>query len=209
MSVSELHVRVWTPDLEFRSDGLTVTGLVVPYGQETPIAEMRSSGVIRYREQFVPGAFERAMRAPNRVPLAYNHSDQLGERLGAGLAFRESAEGLVGEFRLDPSTADKAREALTTSHKGLSIGFLSVLPRAGSERADSMVIRRSVILRHVAAVPEPAYQAAQITGIRSVADEAVELDTEADIRAAAERSQAAQLIADLDAVRDRWAHLAG
>ena len=77
MPASEIHYRAWPVDLELREDadeGLTVTGLVVPYGVETPIVEARPDGVIRYREAFSAGAFDRAVRAPNRVTLTYNHA---------------------------------------------------------------------------------------------------------------------------------------
>ena len=91
MPVSEMHYRAWPVDLELRdnAEGLTVSGLVVPYDRETPIEEARPDGVIRYREAFAPGAFDRALRAPNRVTLTYNHDVAMSARMGYGLAFAE------------------------------------------------------------------------------------------------------------------------
>lgn len=194
MPVSEMHYRAWPVDLEVRDDahdGLTVTGLVVPYDREAPIEELRDSGVIRYREAFSRGAFDRALRAPNRVTLTYNHDVTLQARMGYGQGFAESAEGLVGTFRLDRSSADKARDILEGSHAAFSVGFYSLVPRAGRERPGALVIRQSVILDHVAAVVEGAYAGAGVANIRTA-----ELDTgdptPADVAAEA------QLRADAD-----------
>lgn len=186
----ELHLRTYALDLDVRSegDGLTVEGLCVPYGVETEIVEPRRDGIIRYRESFTPGAFQRAQRAPNRVSLLYEHGDgpALDQRLGFGREFRESAEGLVGVFRLDRSRAEHARDVLTTSHRALSVGFLSVLPNPGSERAGELVVRKSVALVHVAAVTDPAYAGAGVTAVRAAADDE---PTDADLQAEQQQQQ--------------------
>lgn len=183
---SRAHIREFPADLELRdtADGLTVAGLVVPYGRETPIQELRPDGPIRYREMFVRGAFDRALRAPTRVNLTYNHDITMAARMGYATAFRESDEGLVGEFRLDRSSADKARDILESTHACLSIGFLSVVPRAESERPGTLVVRRSAILDHVAAVVQGAYPGAAVTTIRAAAGD--EEPTDADLAAQAQ-----------------------
>ena len=105
MQASELHIRQFSAaDLELREDaetGLTVTGLVVPYNVETAITEPRPDGVIKYREVFVPGAFQRAQRVPYRTTLTYDHDTSVGYRLGYGLGFTDTPEGLVGQFKLE------------------------------------------------------------------------------------------------------------
>jgi HK97 family phage prohead protease len=206
---NEMHYRAWPVDLELREaegDGLTVTGIVVPYGVEAEIEELRPSGVIRYREAFAPGAFARAMRAPNRVSLTYNHDTAMGNRMGFGRSFQESSEGLVGTFRLDASSADKARDILESSHAGFSVGFYSLVPRAGSERPDSLVTRRSAILDHVAAVVQGAYKGAGVASIRG-ADLDLGEPTVADLEAEAQTRQDADLLAWIDdaaAEQARW-----
>lgn len=166
---SRAHIREFPADLELRdtAEGMTVSGLVVPYDREAPILELRPDGFIKYREMFVRGAFDRALRAPTRVNLTYNHDVTMAARMGYATSFSESAEGLVGQFRLDHSSADKARDILTSTHACLSVGFLSVVPRADSERAGALVIRRSAILDHVAAVVQGAYPGAAVTTIRA------------------------------------------
>jgi len=210
MPASELHVRRFQAvDLELRDGdaGLTVTGLVVPYGVETPISEARPDGVISYREMFVPGAFQRAQRVPYRTTLTYDHDTSVGYRLGYGLGFDDTPEGLVGTFKLDGSTAAKARDILGSSHRSFSVGFWSINPRAFTERADSLVIRKSVHLDHVAAVAEPAYAGAGVTSIRSAAPELDGEPTEAEIAAEQQQRADTQLLADLDmlaAEQEKW-----
>jgi HK97 family phage prohead protease len=201
MPASELHVRRFQAvDLELRDGdaGLTVTGLVVPYGVETPITETRPDGVIRYREMFVPGAFQRAQRVPYRTTLTYDHDTSVGYRLGYGLEFTDTPEGLAGTFKLDGSTAAKARDILGSSHRSFSVGFWSINPRAFTERADSLVVRKSVHLDHVAAVAEPAYAGAGVTSIRSAEPDLDDEPTEAEIAAEQQQRADAQLLADLE-----------
>jgi HK97 family phage prohead protease len=195
-----MHYRAWPVERELREaegDGLTVTGVVVPYGVEAEIEELRPSGVIRYREAFQRGAFARAVRAPSRVALTYNHDTAMGNRMGFGRAFQESSEGLIGTFRLDASTAEKARDILQSSHAGFSVGFYSLAPRAGSERPDTLVTRTSALLDHVAAVVEGAYKGAGVASIRGAALDLGE-PTVADLEAEAQTRQDADLLAWID-----------
>src|SRR4051812_24696081 len=100
-------------DLELSdADGLTAEGLVLRYGEQADIVEVRQAGPIRYVESMAPRCAERNHRAPHRVGLMFGHSDAFDDRLGFAAQFRESAEGLVGVFRLDPSRADHARDVL-------------------------------------------------------------------------------------------------
>ena len=162
-----IQTRSFRTDLE-ATDERTVTGLVVPYDSIAEIVELRPDGMIAYRERFIRGAFERATRPGNagRVALIYSHDETLPNRLGYGTEFREADDGLYGTFRLDESTAAKARDVLTTSHTGLSVSFLSLLPAAFTEKAGSLVTRAAAHLQHVAAVATPAYAGAGVTSIR-------------------------------------------
>lgn len=199
--------RAFPADLEVREDadeGMTVTGIVVPYNREAPITEPRAGGVIRYREVFIRGAFERAIRVPYRVSLTYDHDRSLANRMGFARSFADSAEGLVGEFRLDPSSAAKARDVLTSSHPAFSIGFMTVKPTPGSERAGQLVRRLSVVLDHVAAVSEPAYAGAGVASIRTGEDIEGE-PTAADIEAEAQQRADAELLADIEALAAKQA----
>lgn len=200
---ADLHVRSFPLELrEAEGDGLTVEGLCVPYGVETPIVERG----IAYREMFTRGAFDRAVRAPTRVSLVYNHSDSFGDRLGYATSFRDTDAGLHGTFRLDPSRAEQARDALGTSHSGLSVGFISIRPAARSERAGSLVVRRSALLGHVAAVAEAAYSAARVETMRDAVLELGE-PTAADVEADELQRQDRELAEFFAATADRWSNI--
>jgi len=202
-----IYIREFPADLEIRElpdDGMTVEGLVVPYGIEAPIVEPRPDGVIRYREAFAPGSCDRAIRAPHWVALTYNHSEDLPNRMGYGREFRESAEGLVGIFKLDATHAAQARDVLTSSHRAFSVGFTSIVPAPMVERPNSLVIRKSVVLRHVAAVAAGAYSSALVSSIREGKDDAPTSAETADTVAKAELAEVFEFIDQAAAEQKRW-----
>lgn len=205
MSRQPEQVRVFTglDPLQVRESsggGLTVDGMVVPFDSPAPIIEQQAGGrVVSYREVFRRGAFADATRVPHRVTLVYGHSDSLGDRMGHGLSFEERDRGLFGTFRLDASQADHAREALSTSHTGFSIGFLSIAPRAGSERTGQLVERVKCALFHVAATPDPAYVGAGVGSIRTLRGD--------EGRAALRHQDTADLVAFLADAKARQAEL--
>ena len=184
-------------------DGRTVEGLAVPFNRETPVVDRRPDGrVVRYRERFIIGAFDRAEAVPHRVTFVYGHSDSFAERLGHAETITQRADGLFIRFRLDPSRAESARDALATSHGALSIGFASIIPRRDSEEDGSLVTREAVHLMHVAAVPAGAYPDALVTSVRDAGDELALLDAEAEqaTRAAAEvaHARSCALLSEID-----------
>lgn len=218
----QIHTRDVGSDLTLADDEAYAEGIVVPYGEVAHITEARPGGVITYDEVFMPGAFERAMRAPDRVTLNYTHDENLGNRLGFGVAFEDRPEGLWGRFKLDRSRIDIARDVLSTSHKGFSVSFLSLVPKAHTERSGDLVQRRSVHLVHVAAVSVPAYASAGVLALRD--DGSPDGDpTEAERQAAAEAQAAqeaeaelarrrAEVLAEADellAGRQRWVEQVG
>ena len=187
MPTSQLYVRQFpAEDLEITED--YVAGLVVPWDKETPILEARAGEPLEYRELFTRGAFDRAIAKATRVSLTFNHDTTLAARIGYGLKFSDSAEGLVGEFRLDRSTADKARDVLTSTHGCFSVGFYSLLPKAGTERPGELVSRRAALLDHVAAVTQGAYPDAHLAIVRST-DPSSEGDPSTAELAAQERAR--------------------
>jgi HK97 family phage prohead protease len=207
MTDHDLYIREFPTDLDIRElpdDGMLVEGLVVPFGIEADIVEPRESGVIRYREAFAPGSFDRAIRAPHWVALTYNHSEDMPNRMGHGREFHESAEGLVGIFKLDATHAAQARDILTGSHRAFSVGFVSVVPRPLIERPNSLVIRKSVILRHVAAVPAGAYASAAVSSIREDADDVPTTNESAEAVAKAELADVFAFIDQAAQEQKRW-----
>ena len=216
------HTRDVGSNLTLAADEGYAEGIVVPYGEVAKITEARPGGIITYDEVFMRGAFERAMRAPDRVTLNYTHEENLGNRLGFGVQFEDREEGLWGRFKLDRSRIEIARDVLSTSHKGFSVSFLSVVPKAHTERHGTLVQRRSVHLVHVAAVSTPAYASAGVLALREDGSPAGD-PTEAEREAAAEAQAAqeaeaerarrrAEVLAEADellAGRQRWVEQVG
>jgi HK97 family phage prohead protease len=199
------------PSIDVDAEHGTAEALLVPYNVPTPIIEMQPGrGRVRYTEVFLQGAFERALRAgAGRIPFVYNHSESFADRMGVLNRFWETKEGLYGGLRFDQSKLGAVQDAVTSSHSGISIAFLSVVPRAFSERQDSIVERRSVILEHVAAVNTPAYADARVLAVRNLAEELAEIgDTAADVEARQNDERAAQLLREaheLIQAGERWA----
>jgi phage head maturation protease len=190
----ELHRSFDNLELSMEREG-RVTGLVVPYSCPTPIMELRDGEVIQYEEQFAPGSMERAARAPNRVMLQFTHSESLDHQIGYGVAFRDSAEGCVGEFQLYRSGQDKVAEMLQTSHRGLSVTFASLRPQGGLERDGELITREIVHCRAVAAVNDPAYADAGVLAVRQQTELAAEVVAEAE-RKRAEMTGLLQFLVD-------------
>ena len=202
---AELHVRKCDDGFHYAE------GLAVPYGVPADIIEIRGGEPIEYREQFSKGAFARALRAPMRVTFAYGHSSGFGDRLGHVVDLADTAAGLVMRAKLDPSRADQAMEALSSSHSSLSIGFASIVPRHGTEEPNSLIVRKSVHLDHIAAVPAGAYQTAQLTSVRSDPVPKGSDPTEAEIAAQEDAQKRRELLEWVEQVvaEDPWAHLRG
>jgi len=200
------YARTIPTDLDVDDDAGTAEGILVPWDVETPIIERRGDALVRYAEVFRRGSCDRALRAPGRLPFTYGHSDAFGDRLGVATHLEDRDEGLWGRFRFDTSKRDAARDAVVSSHSALSIAFASVVPKAFTERDGTLVERRSVILQHVAAVPEGAYSDARLLVVRDLSAELVD-ETEADIRAREEAERVATILAEVESLRaagERW-----
>lgn len=203
------YARALPAELDIDEQAGTAEGLLVPWDEPTPIVERRGEGLVRYEELFRSGSCDRALRAPGRLTLTYGHSDAFTDRLGVATTLEDRKEGLWGRFAFDRSKMDAARDAVTSSHQGLSITFMSVVPKAFTEREGSLVERRSVILQSVAAVPEGAYSGARMLAVRNLAGE-LDQETDADFAAREEAQRRAQILAELEqlvAAGERWAAL--
>src|SRR5215471_1423418 len=169
--MATLHIRHFATGLEVRDlDDRTHTayGRVVSYGEVAMFAE---GGEVK-RERFVRGALAAASRAWHRVVLYYSHADVLTNRMGHGLSLEERDDGAWSTFRLDPSSYERARDALTTTHDGLSLGFYSHTSRLA---ADGVIDRLRVTVEHVAAVTEGAYSGARLLAVRNASESAVDV----------------------------------
>jgi len=206
MDQPKWYARALPADLDIDAEEGTAEGILVPYNTPTPITERRGDAIVRYIEEFARHSFDRALRAPGRIPLTYGHSSAFGDRLGVFTHLEDREAGLWGRIKFDPSKALAARDAVTSSHQGLSVGFLSVVPKPFSERDGSHVIRRSAVLDHVAAVTEGAYAGASLLVVRNLTEDELE-DTDADRAAAAELAEREAVLAEALALVEaghRW-----
>lgn len=163
--------------MDVKPDGL-VEALIVPWDTPAEVVEPHptTGRPVMYLEQFARGSLDRAMAAPGRIGLAFTHSDAFADRLGYGIALRDSDAGAVATFQLYRSVMDKALEMLNTSHSGMSMTFRSLAPAwATPERSGELVTRERVHLRYVAATDQPVYQDAQVLALRDEANSLREL----------------------------------
>jgi HK97 family phage prohead protease len=158
-------------DLEVRSDGdgRTLVGRAVPFGVVADVGG-------RYRERFLPGAFDRQIGSGQvgQVQLWASHQDRLSngqaKPIGKTVRLEERSDGLHGEWWVANTSA--GNDALELVHArmvtGLSVGFTAV--KGGTRQAAGGVLERSVAhLDHVALTGTPIYPGAEVLAVRSAA----------------------------------------
>ena len=195
-----VHVRQFTTTFEVRDvtddgDGRTVYGRIVPYGEVATFVDQYDGHKVK-RERFVRGMLGPQVNAFNRVLLSFEHENGFVNTIGFGRQVFEEADGAYGSFRLYKADADKAREMIRESHKGLSVEFE---PMRSALDDEGIILRQRVHLRRVGIVPEGAYRGAEVLAVR-----------EADHEAEASESVGGELLVGtphLDAVRADLAEL--
>jgi uncharacterized protein len=152
-------------DMEIRSTdggaGRTLAGIAVPWGRAMRIRQDLT-------EEFVSGAFDRQLKAPNRIKLYRNHSDHPSAALiGRLVEMRNDAKGLYVEARVSPTMTGDETLALLADEvlDQWSIGFREI----ENKRTHQGVVQRvKAQLFELAIVPEGAYGAhAKVASMRS------------------------------------------
>ena len=161
MDLETRTFQVELDDLEER----TVIGRAVPYDQPTDVGG--------YKEAFQKGAFGAIKR---NLPLLYQHSEPVGKITTT----RDADDGLHIAARI--SQTPRGDEVLTLLRDGVldsfSVGFQ---PKNSKRNEDGVVVRTGAVLREVSIVTFPAYEAAQVSAVRSNEREATvaeEMNTE-------------------------------
>ena len=176
MTRAGVYIRHFSSPLELRDagngDGRTVFGRIVPYGE---VITFRDNDGALKRERFAEGSLTDDARAWHRVLLSFEHHEMPGfaNTIGYGVqnSVEERNEGAYASFRLYKQDAEKGREALTTSHRGLSLEFY---PLSSSVDQDGVIVRNKVKVVRVAAVVDPAYLGAEVIGVRQADPSIVE-----------------------------------
>jgi hypothetical protein len=208
------YVRALTAPIDIDETHGTGEVLVVPYDKPTPIVEHQPGrGRVTYDEVVRRGAAERAIRGgAGRIPFTYGHSDAFPDRMGVATRFWDGDDGLHAAVRFDPSKLGAVQDAVTSSHQGISMAFVSVVPKPFTEREGTLVERRSIIVLHLAAVPFAAYTDARVLAVRNAADDEDTEPTAADVAARDEAEEAARVLREareLVAAGDRWVAFRG
>lgn len=180
----DLLTRLASGDLEVRSEGRTVAGIVCPFDSPTEINEWG----VRYTESFARGAFAEAVAKPSKVKFLGQH-DRQAFPLGTVVNLREDALGLYGEFRFSKTRdADDALElARDGAVDGFSVGFRSIMPAANAfPKPGQEVVRKQVKLSEVSLVTFPAYSDARVSEIRSELEGELEERVRRQVEAALE-----------------------
>jgi HK97 family phage prohead protease len=148
-------------EIEVRSDGRTLEGTVIAYGQTASIHEYGKS----YTESFTRGAFQDV--AAERVPLTRLHPRSGAELpIGRAVELHEDTTRLRGAFHVSdiPEGNEVLQLARDNVPLGLSVGFVDLQSRwLGRDRVE----RLRADLDHVAVVRSPAYRESVITALRS------------------------------------------
>jgi phage head maturation protease len=153
-----------TADLEVRSDGRTLEGTAITYGEEAHIVEYGQ----RYVEVFVRGAF--AGIEPGSVALTAKHPRSAAELpIGVAVEFNDEPLRLRGAWHV--SRIELGNQVLQLAIDkvplGLSVGFVELPGGSRWDRAKTRVERHRAALDHVAVVRQGAYAGAMVTGVRS------------------------------------------
>ena len=156
--------------LDVRFPDRTIEVVAVPYDEET-VVDHRGRPVI---ETIAPGSFDGIERRANRVKVNRDHDRN--RTVGRAIAFHTGrSEGLVAELRIGRGAlGDETLEYAADGILDASIGFA---PFPGHEHWAENRQRRRITkawLGHIAMVPEPAYDGAQVLAVRHlVSDVAV------------------------------------
>jgi len=152
VNAETLH-RTFPVELIEETDGRTLFGRCVPYDT---VARVQDPGRPPYEEAFAFGAFRRAVKAPQRVLLRFEHREGLLDVAGYGTKMEERPDGLYGSFRALDSPAGEQALAL---HRAGVLGFFSIgfVPIGNGRRDTGVRVRTHCHLDEVSLCREGAY----------------------------------------------------
>lgn len=160
MAGTEVLYRSASNDVDINESKREVEGVAVPYGVDQPITPDLT-------ERFEFGSFSNQLSSAHRTFFTRGHLAHGGSVIGKAIELRESAEGLIGKWKIsNTAIGDETLELLRDDVlKGLSIGF-----RTKQNRRDGKVtVRTSAHLVETAVVEEAAYgDLSVVTDVREV-----------------------------------------
>ena len=169
--------REFPAELLATGDGRTLDVRIIPYNSVSRVSDRPGEF---YDEEWLPGAFDRQLAAPNRVDVLANFEHQQGISgvIARGTELRDSDEALEGTFRmLTHSDADKALELV---NEGVLTGVSIEAVPLKSERVDGVVKRVKARLVNIALCRSPAFSGAEVLAVREAPEPEPEPDPEPD-----------------------------
>lgn len=147
--------------------GRTVHGIAVPYEQVTTIRDFdpASGKLHEFPEKFVMGSFARSIRERgHKVKLLVGH-DTRKLPVGKAVELREEPDGLHAAFEVADTTI--GNDVLTAVRDGLAEGFSIGFQVVREEWINGVRTHLEAGLREVSVTAYPAYEGAQIAGVRT------------------------------------------
>jgi HK97 family phage prohead protease len=145
-------------------DGRTIDARIVPYNT---VARVSDDGVTAYDEMFLPGSFERQLKAPGSVKVFLNVEHEPGFRgvIGHGRELVDREDGLHGTFKvMENADGDKALELV---REGLLNGISLEAKAMRSRTINGVVERVRTHLDKVSLCRFPAYKDAGVLAVRT------------------------------------------
>jgi HK97 family phage prohead protease len=140
--------------------------IAMPYGQ--PAGVMKDGRMVM--EWFEPGSFDGVERRASRIKVNRDHD--LSKTVGRAVAlYPNRAEGLIADLRISgrDGKVPLGDETLELANDGVLDASVGWVPMPGGENWLEQRSKRQITkawLGHIALVPDPAYQGAQVLEVR-------------------------------------------
>lgn len=158
-------------------DGRTVEMRIVPFGERAVLRDGLGGVPVGepYEEEWMPGCFDKQLRAADKVFLNFEHDGRLAGIIGRGMQLRSASDGYHGSFRLlNGPDSDKALELV---HEGVLAGASIEVPMrtVRSQRSrDGVIQRLKGHLDAVALCRRGAFSGAVVTAVREAEMEIID-----------------------------------
>jgi HK97 family phage prohead protease len=160
----DVIVRELGADLEV-GDGRTIEMRIVPFNEVATVAD--PPDFRPYQEEWMPGVFDKQLRAADKVYLNFQHEPGLKNIIGRGVELRAASDGYHGSFKVKDT--EEGDTALWLVREGTLTGASVEVPKRNirSVRTSTGVVQRvKAHLDAVALCRRGAFTGAVVTAVR-------------------------------------------